>query len=496
MTFRGSFSNVGFSFSVPVQKKLTFSTSIDKSVCSQPYNCGPRFAQFKATLLRSSDLEHGEDEPVAENLKNINKTQEVQSKEKLGQVKDETKIIYAGMNQEEWTTDWLKRSFLNPPVYHASSIVFPTMESFRKASSDIPFTGLFYGRHGNPTTFAMEEAFSVIEGAYNACVTSSGVAAINVAILSSVRFGDHLLITDAAYKFSRTFSTNFLKRMGVTSTFFSPTITPSEFKILLEDHPNTTAVLLESPASLSFEVMDVAGIAQEAHKVGAAVIIDNTWGPTLFRPFDHGCDVSVNAATKYISGHSDLLMGIVAAKDEVMYRKVKKCVAEMGCPPGSDDVYLALRGLRTLGVRIRQHGLSGLIVAKWLDARPEVVRVMHPGLESHPQHALFEKQFSGSSGLFGFQIFDTFSQEAVDAMLDGMRLHSIALSWGGFESLLIQTHINSFRSADQWTYGNGFGFTFRIHVGLEDVEDLIKDLDDGFNRLQMVNAAKNPSHLN
>ncbi|CDF37760.1 Cystathionine beta-lyase METC [Chondrus crispus] len=393
----------------------------------------------------------------------------------------DTKLVHGGVHRDEWTTDPLKRSVVNPPVYHSSTVVFPNVAALRFASSDWPFTGMWYGRHGNPTTFALEEAFAALEGADNACLTASGVAAVNAAILAFVKAGDHILMTDAVYEPSRAFCDLFLKRFGVFTTYFSPCVSPDHFATLIRD--NTTLVLVESPASLSFEVMDVPAIAEKAHARGLKVLIDNTYGPTLFAPFDNGCDVSINAATKYIAGHSDLMMGIVAAKDPETYRAIKKSVAELGCPPGTDDAYLALRGLRTLGVRLRQHGESGLKIAKWLEQRPEIIRVMHPGLESHPQHHLFKKQFKGSAGLFGFQLKAGFSQKAVDAMLDGMKLHAMGFSWGGFESLLIQNNINSCRTVEQWKYGDGYGQTMRIHVGLEDIADLIADLEQGFERL-------------
>lgn len=405
----------------------------------------------------------------------------------LSDLKSDTKVVHAGVHKDEWTTDPLKRSVVNPPVYHASTIVFPTMSAFRQAASDWPFTGMWYGRHGNPTTFALEEAFAAVEGGDNACLTGSGVAAINASLLAFVQAGDHVLITDAVYDPTRVFCDKFLARFGVSTTYFSPTASPDHVASLLR--PNTRVVLVESPASLSFEVMDVAAIAERAHARGAKVVIDNTWGPTLFAPFEHGCDVSINAATKYISGHSDLMMGIIAVKDIETFRVVKNSVSELGCPPGSDDAYLALRGLRTLAVRIRHHGQSGLRIARWLEKRPEVVRVMHPGLESHPQHALFMKQFKGSAGLFGFQLKEGYSQKALDIMLDNMRLHAIGFSWGGFESLLTQNHINSKRSVDTWKYGDGYGQTLRINVGLEDVSDLIRDLEEGFERLEQANNA-------
>jgi cysteine-S-conjugate beta-lyase len=402
-----------------------------------------------------------------------------------GQALDEfgmdTRVTHGGSHPEEWTTDPLGRSVVNPPVYHASTITFPNAAAIRRATADYPFEGLAYGRHGNPTTMALEELFSVMEGADNACLTGSGVAAVNASILAFIRSGDHVLITDAAYEPTRNFAMGFLRRFGVETTFFHPTATAAEFAELFR--PTTRVVLVESPASLSFEITDVAALAAVAHERGAKVIIDNTWGPTLFRPFDHGCDVSVNAATKYLCGHSDVMMGITSARDNATYRALKKSVMTLGCPPGPDDAYLVMRGMRTLRVRLAQHGKNGLRIARWLETRPEVVRVMHPGLESHPQHELFKRQFSGSCGLFGLQLVEGFSQDAVDAMLDGLRLYTLGYSWGGYESLVLQNKINDARSVATWKYGDGYGHTLRIHAGLEDVDDLIKDLEAGFDRL-------------
>lgn len=407
--------------------------------------------------------------------------------EELVNVAQDTKIIHAGVHRNEWSTDPLGRSYVNPPVYHASTITFPNVATLRYAASDWPYTGVWYGRHGTPTHFALEEAFSSLEGATNSILTSSGVSACNAALLAFVKSGDHILVTDAVYDPTRSFCNKFLARFGVETTYFSPSSSADQVASLIR--PNTRLIFLESPASLSFELQDVPAITERAHAVGVKVAIDNTWGPSIFKPLSFGVDISINAATKYISGHSDLMMGIAAARDEETYRAVRSVVVDMGCPPGPDDAYLALRGLRTLGVRMQRHGESAMRIARWLETRPEVKRVMHPGLESHPQHDLFKKQFSASAGLFGFQLCSGFSQRAVDAMLDGMRLHTIGLSWGGYESLLIPTSINSVRSAYKWEYGGDYGQTMRINVGLEDVDDLIRDLDDGFLRLHSINEA-------
>lgn len=396
-----------------------------------------------------------------------------------------TKVIKGGHRPAEWSTDPLGRSVVNPPVYHASTVTFPTVAALRYAAADWPFTGMWYGRHGNPTTWALEEAFATIEGGDNACVTGSGVAAVNAALLAFLETGDHVLMTDAVYDPSRGFCDKFLGRFGVETTYYSPTASVADVAALFRD--NTKVLFVESPASLSFEVMDVPALAAMAHAKGAKVIIDNTWGPMFLQPFDLGVDVSINAATKYIGGHSDLMLGLIATTREC-YRAVKSSVAELGCPPGSDDCYLALRGLRTLGVRLRAHEAAGYTLARWLEARPEVARVMHPGLESHPQHALWKAQFSGACGLFGLQLVAGFPQAALDEMLDGMALFSMGFSWGGYESLILQNAINSARSVKYWEYGGGLGQTLRIHAGLEDTADLLADLEAGFARLHAATA--------
>lgn len=393
----------------------------------------------------------------------------------------DTRLVHGGSHPDEWTTDPLGRTVVNPPVFRASTIMFPSMESIRHAQKDWPLTGLSYGRHGNPTTLALEELFSVIEGADNASLTSSGVAAVNASILAFVKAGDHILITDGAYEPTRTFADRFLKRFGVETTYFDPLSTPEQFDSLFQ--PRTKVVLLEAPSSLSFEITDVPTFAKISHDHGAKVVIDNTYGPTLFRPLELGCDVSVNAATKYLGGHSDLMMGITASRDNATFRKVKRSVADLGCPPGTDDAYLVIRGIRTLGVRLKQHGETGIALAQWLEGRPEVKRLLHPALESHPQHELFKSMFSAPCGLFGLQLVEGYSQEALEAMMDGFTLFKMGYSWGGYESLIMVTKINQVRSATKFKYGDGYGFTLRIHAGLEDVRDLVKDLEAGFARL-------------
>ena len=397
-------------------------------------------------------------------------------------------MVHAGSHPEEYTTDPHGRTVVNPPVYHASTVVFPTVASKNFASQEWPLRGLSYGRHGTPTHWALEEAFAALEGGDNACCVSSGVAAGNAALLAFLSAGDHVLMVDSVYEPTRLFCDRFLRRFGVGTTYYDPVCSADDMEQLFREHTNTRVLFVESPGSLSFEVQDVPALAAVAHRHNAVVIMDNTYGPTLFHPFEGGVDVSYNAATKYIGGHSDLMLGLIACS-RATYIAVKRSVIQLGCPPGPDDCYLALRGLRTLNVRLKQHEQNGLVVARWMEARAEVRRVVHPLLPSHPQHALFQRDFRGANGLFGFQLIGGFSQRAVDAFVDALQLFKLGYSWGGYESLVLPTKINTVRTATQYRYGDGYGQTIRLHVGLEDPEDLIADLQRAFEALHAANGA-------
>eukprot|EP00282_Hemiselmis_andersenii_P046108 CAMPEP_0172084262 /NCGR_PEP_ID=MMETSP1043-20130122/20896_1 /TAXON_ID=464988 /ORGANISM="Hemiselmis andersenii, Strain CCMP441" /LENGTH=471 /DNA_ID=CAMNT_0012746067 /DNA_START=114 /DNA_END=1530 /DNA_ORIENTATION=+ len=393
---------------------------------------------------------------------------------------DDTKFVKGGHKGSQWTTDPLGRSVVNPPTIHASTVTFPTVGALREATKDYPFRGLSYGRHGTPTSWALEEAFATLEGGDKACAVSSGVAAINSAMLAFLESGDHCLVSDGVYDPTRSFCDHFLARFGVETTYFDPVCSPKELEAMIK--PNTKLLFLESPSSLSFELHDFSGLAKVGKLHDLAVVCDNTWGPSIFKPLKLGADVSLNAATKYIGGHSDLMLGLIACTKET-YRRVKLSVKALGCPAGPDDCYLALRGIRTLGVRLQRHEESGLAIARWLEQRPEVTRVMHPALPSHPQHQVWKREFTGSCGLFSFQLTDEFGNEAADAFCDSLiqGLFAMGYSWGGFESLVLPVEINSARSATQWDYVSpGCGPTVRLHIGLEDVEDLKVDLEGGF----------------
>jgi cysteine-S-conjugate beta-lyase len=382
----------------------------------------------------------------------------------------DTRVVNAGRDPASY------HGFVNPPVYHASTVLYPSAEDFVAHRSRYQ-----YGRRGTPTTEALELALAELEGPRCAGVAllPSGLAAISTALLSVMQSGDHLLVTDSAYGPTRAFCDQILTRFGVTTTYYDPLVGGSITGLLRE---NTRAVFLESPGSLSFEMQDVTAIAAAAHTHGAIVLMDNTWAsPLYFRALDFGVDLSIQAGTKYIGGHADVMFGTVAANQSVV-ASLKDNVRLSGLCVGPDDVYLGLRGLRTLAVRLDRHYQSGLAVARWLEQRPEVLRLLHPAMASHPGHALWKRDFTGASGLFSV-VLKPVPQKAVYAFLDTLELFGIGASWGGFESLAIPFDCTSVRTATHWAPG---GPTVRLHIGLEAVEDLLADLERGFAALAVA----------
>jgi len=363
--------------------------------------------------------------------------------------------------------------FVNPPVYHASTVLYPTAEDY------LTHRGRYqYGRRGTPTSEALSGALAELEGPECAGVAllPSGLAAASVALLSVLQAGDHVLVTDSVYLPTRNFCNGVLKRYGITTTYYDPLIGAGIAALM---QPNTRAVYVESPGSLSFEVQDVPAIAAAAHARGAVVLMDNTWASPLYFPaLAKGVDLAIQSGTKYIGGHSDVMLGTVAAC-KAEWPRLHDTVGAMGLCVGPDDMYLAMRGLRTLGVRLAAHYAAGLKVARWLGERSEVARVLHPALDSHPGHALWKRDFSGACGLFSV-VLKPVPQTAVNALINELTLFGIGASWGGFESLAIPFDCKSMRSATAWAPG---GPTVRFHIGLEDVDDLIGDLERGFAAL-------------
>lgn len=394
----------------------------------------------------------------------------VTAEESMKDVKKDTTLNHAGRDPRA------NHGIVNPPVYHCSTVLFPTLAEL-EASDRTPFEGVHYGRMGTPTSYAFEEAVAELEGAYKAVHTASGLNAIATALLAFTKAGDHVLITDSAYGPTRRFANETLVPYGVEVEFFDPTIGAAIVERL---KPNTSVVFLESPGSLTFEVQDVPAIAAAAKTVGATVMMDNTWAtPLFFQPLRHGVDVSIHAATKYIVGHADAMLGVIACASEESWLPVKKAATRSGACAGPDDLYLGLRGLRTLSVRLRQHQESALTLANWLAKRPEVTRVLHPAFADCPGHELWKRDFDGSSGLFSV-VMNAVPKTALAAMLDGMELFGMGYSWGGFESLILPVRPAAARTATRWEEP---GMVLRLHAGLEHVDDLIRDLDNAFKRL-------------
>jgi cystathionine beta-lyase len=364
---------------------------------------------------------------------------------------------------------------VNTPVFRASTILFDTMAELEQATrGELP--GVTYGLHGLPTVSDLAAALARLEGGHAALVVPSGLTATTFPLLALTKPGDHVLVTDSVYGPTRRFCDNHLRRLGIAVDYYDPLAGAA---IADAFRANTTLVFTESPGSLTFEVQDIPAIAQVAHAHGARVILDNTWAtPIGFAPFEHGVDVSVQAVTKYVGGHSDVLLGAVIA-NQATFPALHRLWTDMGIAASPDDCYLGLRGLRTLAVRLARHAQSAMSVATWLAARPEVRRVLYPPLPADPGHALWQRDFRGASGLFGV-VLEPVDSAAVARMLDGMRLFGMGWSWGGFESLIIPTWPERARTVTTWNPG---GPTLRLAVGLEDPQDLIDDLHDGLARL-------------
>ncbi|MDO9425720.1 MAG: cystathionine beta-lyase [Methylobacterium sp.] len=377
-----------------------------------------------------------------------------------------TRLVHAGRDPSA------QHGFVNTPIYRGSTVLFPTYDDLKHRRGRYD-----YGTSGTPTTESLTTAWSELAGAAGTVLTPSGLAALTVALMAVVSAGDHLLVSDSAYRPTRIFCDGVLKRFGVEVEYYDPLV-GAGIGALMRD--TTRAVLVEAPGSQSFEMQDVPAIAEAVHARGAAVIMDNTWAtPLLFPPHARGVDIAVEAGTKYLSGGSDLLLGLTSANEQY-WPALHRTFEHFAMCPGPEDVFLGLRGLRTMALRLREHGAQGLAMARWLQARPEVARVLHPALPEDPGHAIWRRDFSGASGLFGV-ILNPAPERAVAAMLDGLELFGMGFSWGGFESLVIPFDCRTYRTATTWA-PEGPGL--RFHIGLEDVADLQADLDAGFSRLR------------
>lgn len=359
---------------------------------------------------------------------------------------------------------------VNTPVYRASTILHPDLKTLE--SGDQPY---IYGRMATPSSQSLTDALTELEGGAQTALCPSGMNAIALAILSVCNAGDHLLVSDSCYGPTRTFCDKMLKRFGVEVSYFAPLIGGGIAALM---QPNTVAIFCESPGSLTFEMQDIPAIVEAAHTRGASVLLDNTWAtPLFFNAMAHGVDLSVQAATKYVGGHADVMLGYVTANAAHSTRLMNAHNA-LGLYVSGDDCFLALRGLRTLPLRLARHQETGVKLARWLQARPEVARVLHPALESDPGHALWKRDFTGACGLFGVEL-KPISHDALAAFVDHLSYFGLGYSWGGFESLIVTTHIT--RTVKDFT---AQGPVLRIHAGLEDADDLIADLEAGFARMK------------
>lgn len=385
-------------------------------------------------------------------------------------MKTETRIVTAGRHPEQHF------GAVNPPVYRASTIVRRSLAEWRDVRNRI-FDDVVYGRFGTPTTKAFEEAVAALENADRAVAVSSGMAACAAAILSVVKGGDHMLVPDNAYQPVRKLAENFLKPFGVETTYYDPAIGAGIADLIRDD---TSLIWLEAPGSQTMEMQDIPAIAAVARERGIRTGIDNTWAtPFFFKPLDYGVDLSVNAATKYLVGHSDAMLGVVSMRAE-LFEKVKITANSVGSCPGSEECYLGLRGLRTLAVRLKQHEANALRVAQWFQQRPEVNRVLYPALPDDPGHTLWKRDFSGASGLFSV-ILEPSSEAQIAAMVDDLEHFGLGASWGGYESLVLPFDPTGYRTVTEW---RAAGPCLRFHVGLENPDDLIADLEAGFARLR------------
>lgn len=382
----------------------------------------------------------------------------------------ETRLVLAGRDPHAF------HGFVNTPIWRGSTVLYPSVEELNARRQKY-----VYGTRGTPTTDALETAWTELSGAAGTVLAPSGLAAIVVALMSCLKAGDHMLMVDCVYRPARMLAEGMLKKFGVETTYYDPLI-GKDVEALFR--PNTKVLFCEAPGSQTFEVQDIPAMAEVAHRHGALVVMDNTWAtPLLFPPHERGVDIAIEAGTKYLSGHSDILLGMVSANERAL-PDLKETFFSMAMCAGPEDVFLGLRGLRTMGLRLKEQGERTLDMAHWFAARPEVKTVLHPALPSCPGHETWKKDFKGSSSLFSV-ILHPAPEAGVAAMLDGLQLFGMGYSWGGFESLIVPFDVTPLRTATTWAPG---GPCLRIQIGLESPADLKRDLAAGFDRLNAARA--------
>ena len=384
-------------------------------------------------------------------------------------MKKDTLLTHAGRDPSRYD------GMVNTPVFRTSTVIHQNLAAYEQRPPEGEKI-VRYGRYGTPTTFALEEAVAQLEGGYRAAALPSGLAAMTAALCAFVKSGDHLLVTDSVYGPTRAFCEKQLRKNGVEVEYYDPLIGGG---ISARIKANTRVVFCETPGSQTFEMQDIPAIAAAAHERGAVVLADNTWGtPYFFRSFERGVDVSLHAATKYIAGHSDVMLGMIVTNDKC-WLPVRRTISDFGYSTSPDDCYLALRGLRTIGVRMKQQMANAVSIARWLEKRPEVKRVIYPALEGDPGHAIWKRDFEGAASLFAV-VLQPDHTKTVAKFVDALELFGIGSSWGGYESLVSVVHAEALRTATKWNPG---GPALRLHIGLEDPADLLADLEQAFEKL-------------
>ena len=386
--------------------------------------------------------------------------------------KNDTKNIIAGKRKK------LSNGFVNSPIYKGSTVLFNTVEEMQSKMKKKNSQTLFYGRFGSPATFEFENAIADIDESYTAVATASGTAAIVASLLAVLKTGDHILMTDSAYGVSRNLTKKLLNNMGITTTFYNPNLT-NKIKELITN--KTKLIFMESPGSLTFEIQNISMIVDIAKKYNLITVIDNTWATSLYlKPMNYGVDISIQSATKYIVGHSDAMLGVITTNKKYA-KQIRESAHNLGSCPGPEDIYLGIRGLKTLSIRLKKHQENAMKIIEWLLRQREVNRVLYPALPDNPGYKIWKKDFKGASGLFGVVLKNT-RKDLIYKMLNNLKLFNMGYSWGGYESLILPVNPEKIRDTYKW---NHMDLTLRIHAGLEDPDDLINDLKDNFNILKI-----------
>ena len=389
------------------------------------------------------------------------------SKNKSKPQSKETQTIHSGHDPDDY------HGIVNAPVVRTSTIIYKDMAAYEN-----PDTKYRYGRYTTPLVESFCEALAELENGYASIVAPSGLAAITTALMAFLKAGDHVLMVDSLYPPARSFCNRVLTKMGVQVEYYDPKIN-AEIETLIKD--NTAVIYMESPGSATYDIQDVPAMVAVARKHGIITMLDNSWASgVLYNPIDHGVDLSILSCTKYINGHSDAMMGAVVASSEKAFKPLQKCARDLGMCAGSEEVSLALRGLKTLHVRMKEAGVRGLEIAQWLEGNEHVQRVYHPALPSDPSHALWKRDFAGCNGLVTI-VLKPYEKEAVHKFVEGMEIFAIGSSWGGYESLVQPQYMKSYRSAAPW---HEEGFVLRFQIGFEDTKDLIADIEQAMKYLK------------